>query len=178
MGLTSPNVSSILRDMITTMTTTTEGFTYDDGGRSQAAGHGGRASTGDCVPRAIAIATGKDYAEVYDEITERQREWCETNRSKAAKKMKASGRWQARHGVERSVAKSYLESLGWTWTPTMTIGSGTTVHLRADELPAGTVICSVTGHMVTVIDGVIHDTADPSRGGTRTVYGYWTKEAK
>jgi hypothetical protein len=26
-----------------------------------------------------------------------------------------------------------------------------------------------------VIDGVIHDTFDPSRGGTRCVYGYWIK---
>jgi hypothetical protein len=27
-----------------------------------------------------------------------------------------------------------------------------------------------------VIDGVIHDTHDCSRGGTRCVYGYWRKE--
>ena len=27
-----------------------------------------------------------------------------------------------------------------------------------------------------MIDGVIHDTYDPTRGGTRCVYGYWKNE--
>jgi len=26
-----------------------------------------------------------------------------------------------------------------------------------------------------VLDGVIHDTHDPSRGGRRCVYGYWSR---
>ena len=30
--------------------------------------------------------------------------------------------------------------------------------------------------MVCVIDGVIHDNHNPSRGGTRCVYGYYQKE--
>ena len=55
----------------------------------------------------------------------------------------------------------------------MKIGSGCTVHLRADELPTGRLIVSVSRHVVAVIDGVIHDTHDPSRDGTRCVYGYW-----
>jgi hypothetical protein len=29
---------------------------------------------------------------------------------------------------------------------------------------------------MAVIDGVIHDTYDPSRDGKRCVYGYFTKE--
>ena len=49
-----------------------------------------------------------------------------------------------------------------------------TVHLRADELPAGRIIASLSRHVVAVIDGVIHDIYDPSRDGTRCVYGYWT----
>lgn len=40
-------------------------FQFDDGGRAQA---GYKGSTGDCVTRAIAIATGKPYSEVYDAI--------------------------------------------------------------------------------------------------------------
>jgi hypothetical protein len=55
----------------------------------------------------------------------------------------------------------------------MKIGSGCRVHLRERELPSGRLIVSVSRHMVAVIDGVIHDTHDPSRGGTRCVYGYW-----
>jgi hypothetical protein len=34
----------------------------------------------------------------------------------------------------------------------------------------------VSKHYCAVIDGVIHDTSDPSRDGTRCVYGYWIKE--
>jgi len=30
-------------------------------------------------------------------------------------------------------------------------------------------------HLTTVIDGVIYDTYDPSREGTRCVYGYYSK---
>jgi len=55
----------------------------------------------------------------------------------------------------------------------MQIGSGCRVHLRADDLPAGRLIVKVTHHLVAVIDGVIHDTHNCSRGGTRCVYGYW-----
>ncbi|MGH2478016.1 MAG: hypothetical protein ACRDIL_22445 [Candidatus Limnocylindrales bacterium] len=57
----------------------------------------------------------------------------------------------------------------------MAIGSGWRVHLRADELPAGWLIVQLSGHVTAVIDGVVHDTHDPSRHGTRCVYGYWTR---
>ena len=50
------------------------------------------------------------------------------------------------------------------------------MHLRADELPPGRLVVSVTHHLTAVIDGVIHDTHDPSRGGTRCVYGVWTEK--
>src|SRR5580658_9694624 len=51
----------------------------------------------------------------------------------------------------------------------MEIGSGCKAHLRADELPKGRLIVSVSGHLTAVIDGVIHDTHEPSRRGTRCV---------
>ena len=57
----------------------------------------------------------------------------------------------------------------------MGIGTGCTVHLADGELPMGTLIVSVSRHLVAVIDGVIQDTHDCSRGGTRCVYGYWRK---
>ena len=56
----------------------------------------------------------------------------------------------------------------------MAIGSGCTVHLRADELPPGRLIVGVSRHTTAVINGVVHDTHDPTRGGTRCVYGYWS----
>jgi hypothetical protein len=41
-------------------------------------------------------------------------------------------------------------------------------------LPNGRLIARCSRHLVAVIDGVIHDTHDSSRDGTRCVYGYWT----
>jgi hypothetical protein len=50
------------------------------------------------------------------------------------------------------------------------------VHLRDGELPSGRLIVQVSRHVVAVIDGVMHDTHDPSRNGQRAVYGYYTQE--
>ena len=44
-------------------------FHYNDGGR-EAAGYKGK--TGDCVARAIAIAMGRDYQHVCDDIEDRK----------------------------------------------------------------------------------------------------------
>lgn len=127
-------------------------FTYDDGGRKQS---GFKGTTGDCVTRSIAIVTGKPYREVYDRIFE-------------------LGKKSPRNGVLKKVYKPYIEEeLGLIWTPTMGIGTGCTVHLVASELPKGKLIVNVSKHLTAMIDGVIHDTHDPSRDGTRCVYGYW-----
>lgn len=69
-----------------------------------------------------------------------------------------------------------MNDLGWTWVPTMQIGQGCKVHLRAEELPAGRLVVSVSKHETAVIDGVINDIYDCSRDGTRCVYGYYIKE--
>jgi len=143
-----------------------QNFIYNDGGR-KLAGYTGDAR--DCVVRAIAIATKIPYQEVYDAINGLS----QSERIGKKKKRKSN----ARTGVFKPTYKKFLESLGWHWTPTMTIGSGCTVHLRAEELPKGTIVVSVSRHLVTVIDGVINDTHDPSRNGSRCVYGYWTKNA-
>ena len=139
-------------------------YNYNDGGRKNA---GYKGETGDCVTRAIAIATGKPYQEVYDTINA-----IEANEHTGKKKR---GKSNARTGVYKYTYKQYLESLGWKWTPTMLIGQGCKVHLRADELPKGTIIVSLSRHLSTVIDGVVQDIFDPSREGTRCVYGYFSK---
>lgn len=132
---------------------------YNDGGRAAA---GFKGTAGDCVARAIAIATGLPYKDVYNELAERN--------AKAGKSK------SARNGVTKKVYKAYLRELGFTWVPTMFIGSGTKVHLSPDELPLGkTLIAEVSKHITCVIDGTIHDTYDPSRNATRAVYGYWLK---
>lgn len=139
-------------------------FVYNDGGRREA---GYRGDTGDCVVRAIAIATCIPYQEVYDSINVLAKDERITKRNKH--------RSSARTGVGRRTYDKYLEGHGWAWRATMLIGSGCKVHLRADELPPGRLIVRVSGHVAAVIDGVLHDTYDHSRGGTRCVYGYWSK---
>ena len=139
-------------------------FVFDDGGR-EAAGFKGK--TGDCVCRAIAIATEMPYKEVYDLINE-------TAKSERASKRKR-GKSSARTGVYIGTIRKVMERLGWKWHPTMAIGKGCTVHLRKDELPSGRLVVSVSRHEVAVIDGVVHDTYDCTRDGSRCVDGYYAK---
>lgn len=152
------------------------GFTYNDGGRAEA---GYKGNAGDCVCRAIAIATEKSYQEVYDTLNELAKVERITKRKR--------GKSSARNGVYKDTFKKYLASLGWEWIPTMQIGQGCTVHLTADELPAGHLIVSISKHLTTMIDGIIHDTHDPRtwevgyKDGekfvrpVRCVYGYFIK---
>lgn len=134
---------------------------YSDGGRAAA---GYRGTTGDCVVRAIAIATEAPYQEVYDALNE----LALRERPRGKRKRSSSAR-----GVHRPTIQRYMDSIGWSWSATMRIGSGCQVHLRSDELPAGRLVASLSRHLVAVIDGVVYDLSDPSRGGTRCVYGYW-----
>lgn len=133
----------------------------NDGGRAAA---GFKGSAGDCVVRAIAIADEQDYLAVYNDLGSLMRQL----------PRKAQGMRTPRDGVPMPIVHEYLRGQGWDWTPTMQIGQGCTVHLRPTELPAGRVIARVTRHLCAVIDGVLHDTSDVSRMGTRCVYGYWT----
>jgi hypothetical protein len=139
---------------------------YSDGGRA-AAGYKGDA--GDCVTRAIAIATEIPYQEVYDGLNALAK-----SAPKYASQKRSRGS-VARNGVPKPTILEYLDQRGWTWVPTMQIGSGCRVHLRADELPAGRIICRLSRHLCAVMDGVVYDTRDPTRDGTRCVYGYWHK---
>jgi hypothetical protein len=140
-------------------------WVYDDGGR-KAAGFRGKA--GDCVARSIAIATRLPYRHVYALL----------NELAGCERPTRGRRSSARNGVFRHTCQRLLESLGWRWVPTMTIGAGCRVHLKAAELPAGRLIVRCSKHTTAVIDGIIHDTYDPSRNGTRCVYGYFTTSGK
>ena len=146
-------------------------FVYNDGGRSNYF----KGQSRDCVTRAIAIATGMDYLEVYNGIN------VEAKKERASKRKRTTS--SARNGVYTATAKRYIERvLGWVWVPCMTIGSGCQVHLRASELPEkGSYILNLSGHFSCWKNGELYDTYDCSRNGTRCVYGYWrapTKEEK
>lgn len=123
---------------------------YNDGGRSKYF----KGQAEDCVIRAIAIATQRDYKAAYNEA-------------------KGVLGYTPRNGVQNAHVRRLLAHFGGVWHPTMKIGTGCKVHLRKNELPAGRLVCNCSGHLVAVIDGVINDTHDPSRGGNRCVYGYW-----
>ena len=146
-------------------------FRLNDGGRTEA-GFKGRA--GDCVVRSIAIVTGSPYQKIYNDLYEANRLFRIASKTKLAKSLKKKND-SPRTGTHRAVLKKYLYKLGWNWTPTMFVGQGCKVHLKKEELPRGTLIVSCSKHITVVKDGVLHDTYDCSRNGTRCVYGYWTK---
>jgi hypothetical protein len=136
-------------------------YEYNDGGRSEA---GYKGSTGDCVVRAISIASQRPYQEVYELVN---------SYASNEYKSRVSKKSNARTGVRTSTIRKMMQDLGFVWTPTMKIGSGCKVHLVESELPEGRLVVQVSKHITAVLDKVIHDTYDPSRDGTRCVYGYW-----
>jgi len=144
-----------------------------DGGH-RAAGMRGKGKKA-CVPRAIAIALDLDYRETHDALEAAQQEWATTGRTSKAKR-RAEGRTIAKGGVHKPVYEAFLEERGWRHVPLMSVGKQRERNPRFSDLPTtGTIIANVSRHLCAVVDGVIHDTHDPTRGGTRTVYGYWIK---
>jgi hypothetical protein len=147
------------------------GFRLNDGGREAAGFKGG---AGDCVVRAIAIAAQVPYLQVYEELRAANAAYADQRNDKLARRLNAKGA-SPRNGNHRNVFHDYIVGHGFEWVPTMQIGAGCQVHLLANELPTGTLIVKVSKHLTAVIDGVIQDTHNPSRGGTRCVYGYYIK---
>ena len=150
---------------------------YNDGGR-EAAGFKGK--TGDCVCRAFAIATGKPYKEVYEDINRiAQRE------RKGKRKKHISN---ANKGVYKNTHRKLAEEYGLKWVPTMKVGEGCKVHLVAEELPKGTIVVKLAKHLACIKDGVLYDTynssvkeyydenGDLKTNDRRCVYGYYKVE--
>ncbi len=139
-------------------------FTINDGGRA-ASGYKGYAR--DCAVRSISIVAELPYQEVYNAINHLSK----LERTGKRKK----GKSNSRTGVYRTTVDRYMKELGYTWHPTMFIGSGCKVHLKEGELPQGRLLVCVSRHYTAVIDGIIHDTHYCGRNGTRCVYGYYKK---
>ena len=152
-------------------------WVYNDGGRAEA---GYKGTAGDCVCRAVAIATQRPYQEVYDLINE----YAKSERTGKRKRGKSS----ARNGVYKETIRKVMAHYGFKWIPTMKIGQGCKVHLNENELPSGRLVVSLSKHETAVIDGVINDTYNPNerkvwydaKGNAlpqtdRCVYGYYVK---
>ncbi len=145
------------------------GFHLNDGGRLAAGFKGG---AGDCVVRAIAIATQLPYLEVYEDLRAANAAYADQRNDRLARRLHAKGA-SPRNGNHRKVFHDYILGHDFEWVPTMKLGAGCQVHLRANELPSGRLIVKVSKHLTALINGVIEDTHNPSRGGSRCVYGYY-----
>jgi hypothetical protein len=151
-------------------------FVYNDGGR-KAAGFKGKA--GDCVTRAIAIATGLPYLEVYDKLNG----IAKVHERTKIRKSKAKERSSSRTGVYKDTYSRYLKELGWVKHSTSGFGEKP-IRFNGDELPAGRLIVKKRKHLVAVIDGVLNDTWDCSIAHEfetgklvpdgAAIYGYWS----
>ena len=155
-------------------------YKYDDGGRAAAGFH---VTGGDCVTRAVAIATGLPYREIYERMAEgnlKQRR--SSSKKNVLKEKNVTGKFGASHGVNhtRKWFKTYMKSLGFEWTPTMRFGQpGCHAHLmEGGKLPMGRLCVVVNNHLVAVVDGVIHDAFDPQGGLSPCVFGYWKLKEK
>lgn len=112
-------------------------------------------STSDCVVRAIAIATGKSWEEVYNVLCETGRRMCMMPNSKG-------------------VYADYLESIGWLKNKMPRHASGTRFKVSelADTYRRATMIVEVCGHLTVISDCMLTDTWNC---GKKCVYNYYTK---
>lgn len=154
-------------------------FNYNDGGRSK---YFKATNVGDCVTRAIAIATGKDYKEVYNRLNEMAQK-------ESTRHHRGGKRSQSRNGVFKETWKRYLKEIGWVHHKTCELGSrAEKIKFVDGALPTeGRVIVQLSRHLTCLVDGVINDTYDCSKkdyydwetqelvtNTERCVYGYWT----
>lgn len=134
-------------------------YVYSDGGRSKYF----KGNARDCVCRAVAIASQRDYLEVYNSM----------------KKTFGS----PRDGVytQKKIFKDWMKANGFVWVACSGIGVKESHHFIKGELPKGRIVCSVAKHYVAVVDEILYDTWDSrynSWGELRRVYGYWEYQGK
>jgi hypothetical protein len=126
---------------------------YHDGGRTNS-GLSRLKSTGDCVPRAIAIACGIDYLSTIEMVNK----FCGREKNRVS---------YATIGVKKQTLDRILEHLGFRW-----------IHKRfkwkTGMLMEGKFILNLSDHIVTRIDGRFYDIYKSVPEG-RIVYGYWMK---
>jgi hypothetical protein len=145
-------------------------FQYSDGGRA-AAGYKG--SAGDCGVRAAAIATGREYKKVYDELFRRSKALHSTSRKRSVKRAAArTSKASPRAGVFREVMGPYMLEAGAKWVPLASIGSKP-IRVRevAARWPGQRLVMSVARHYSAMVNGVNQDTWQ--QHPEKRVYGVW-----
>jgi hypothetical protein len=155
-------------------------YVFNDGG-SAAAGYTNE--SGDCVPRAIAIVTGKPYQEVCDALYDLAVAYSHENDDKAARAMRravAKGgphwKWHPNptSGCSVGIYKQYLRDLNWHQYTPIPKSDGTAWLLidRFAELE-GSYLVSLCGHLTAVIDGTVHDSWNPVESAAFPVTYFW-----
>lgn len=130
------------------------GYRYDDGGR-KAAGFKGKA--GDCVVRAAAILTGRDYAEVYELMAD-----ANVLSKQRLRHAESHGLTSVERSAERGVSKdaylSVFKELGII-QERQRRGDLKFTYTQAYER-YGDCIVTTRRHMSAVIDGELRDIFD------------------
>lgn len=140
-----------------------------DGGRAEA---GYKGVTGDCMIRALAIATERPYKEVYKDVFAYMKAH-PTMWQRADPK-----RCSPRYGVPVETAKAYLAERGWAFIPREELVSVRGVD-NVDRLPLGTILVLLPRHIFTMRNGVAFDVFEPKRLklADRLVSGIFMKNA-
>lgn len=146
-------------------------FRYDDGGR-EAAGFAGM--TGDCVTRAIAIATGIPYCKIYEEL----------NFLSESASVKYLRGFYAHKGLPGGVNHAYLNRIGWKYISTEA-NSKPLKFLCQEDLPKGNLIAIIEPlesdgplHACCVKNHVIFDSGNTVALGPPVMRGYFIPRKK
>ncbi len=130
-------------------------FVWNDGGRA-ACGYVG--FTSDCATRAIAIATGAVYRDVYEQLGN-------------------LADHSPRLGLSANLARDFLAKHNWQLHPAKM------PTFDGNVIPKGVVIVHAakdsgkSHHLCSVIDHVVHDTWNPSDDVQYQVLSFWTRPA-
>ena len=125
-------------------------YTFNDGGR----GEHYKGLTGDCVTRAITIATKLPYDVVYNALFNIARNW--KGNSKLAKSIRLNP--SPRNGCFKQVSSEFLKGLN--------IGEvRMKVKVNDPMFYKGRYIVYVRRHFLAIIDGVVNDTWDSRKTG-------------
>ena len=125
-------------------------FVYYDGGRIAA---GYKNSAGDCVCRAVAIASGRSYAEVRDRLRR--------------------GTGRVRHSKRRASPDNGIPVLK-RWFILLMEEFGFKFVAKGEIPDEGRVIVITRTHAFAVIDGIARDTHMRCLADRR--FGYWIKQ--
>ena len=151
-------------------------YHYNDGGRAAA---GFRGKTGDCLVRAVAIATGLPYRDVYHTVSSTMKKHgyrASGNVYLQTQELRKPGMLRV-GAVQRLVLKDY----GFV---KVSLPPGPRPTYTQAFQQFGTCIVSTNGHVATLMDGALQDTFDgrtydyPTVAGERKARSVWVQVSR